>query len=240
MAARRVAGASSKTTASASGFRYAAVAEHSHAKRFYVQEVRKPTIEEAQQMPREYCEMPNDMLMQLGALGEHDANQERLRREVMAVDNVSWDEAGPILIEITDANKAGMGLATFPNKLGVFVAMLTGVGSIPMVFQLDLALWFNEEYVTTDVPPPVDLETWLETGAWTWTWMEPVLGTASFTLLGFQFARAQMLNMRMKPYSDFMLKRRADNLVSGYPQYDEKIIRAFAMTDDLTPRDAQV
>ena len=127
-------------------------------------------------MPREYCEMPNEILMQLGALGEHEANKERLRREIMAVDNVEWDEAGAKLVEMEKANKAGMSVATFPYKLGVFAALITGVGSIPMVFQLDLAIWFNEEYVTTDVPPPADLETWLEvwcmdveldgTGAW--------------------------------------------------------------------------
>ena len=38
--------------------------------------------------------MPNEILMQLGALGEHEANKERLRREIMAVDNVEWDAAG--------------------------------------------------------------------------------------------------------------------------------------------------
>ena len=201
--------------------------------RNYNHEISKPTIEEAQNMPREYCEMPNDMLMQLGALGEHEANKERLRREIMAVDNVDWDTAGPKLTEIEVANKAGMGVATFPYKLGVFAAMLTGVGSIPMVFNLDVALWFNDKYVTTDIPPPADLETWLEVGAWTWNWMEPVLGTASFTLLGFQFARAQMLNMRLKPYSDFMLHRRADNLFAQYSEYDEKIVKEFAISDNF-------
>ena len=201
--------------------------------RNYNHEIRKPTIEEAKDMPREYCEMPNDMLMQLGALGEHEANKERLRREIMAVDNVDWNAAGPKLLEMEIANKNGMGIATFPYKLGVFIAMVTGIGSIPMVFDLELAIWFNELYVTTDVPPPADLETWLETGAWTWTWMEPVLGTASFTLLGFQFARAQMLNMRLKPYSDFMLHRRADNLYALYPEYDEKIVKEFAISDNF-------
>jgi hypothetical protein len=207
--------------------------------RTYVREIRKPSIQEAREMARDHCEMNNNMLMELGALGDHDANQERLRREIMAVDDVEWDAAGDKLAEINIANKSGMGLATFPNKLGTAVALVTGVGSIPMVFQLDLALWFNEKYVTTDVPPPADLETWLETGAWTWTWMEPVLGTASFTLLGFQFARAQMLNMRMKPYSDYMLNRRADRLVAAFPEYDSKILREFALTDDLTTQDAR-
>ena len=30
--------------------------------------------------------------------------------------------------------------------------------------------------MTTDIPEPRDLETWLEVGSWTWGWMEPPLG----------------------------------------------------------------
>ena len=196
--------------------------------RNYNHEISKPTIEEAQNMPREYCEMPNDMLMQLGALGEHEANKERLRREIMAVDNVDWDAAGPKLTEIEVANKAGMGVATFPYKLGVFAAMLTGVGSIPMVFDLDLALWFNDKYVTTDIPPPADLETWLEFGAWTSELDGTCTWYCKFYFVSFQFA-CTMLNMRLKPYSDFVLHRRADNLFAQYPEYDEKIVRSLQL-----------
>jgi len=164
----------------------------------YRREIRKPTIDDAKNMPREFSEMSNDTLMQLGALGEHDATKERLRREIMAVDGLEWDGAGAKLYEIEKKNKEGMFLATLPYKIGVSVAMITGLGALPMVFDLNACLWFNKEFVTMDIPPPEDLETWLEVGAWSWNWMEPVLGTASFTLLGFQFARAQMLNMRMK------------------------------------------
>ena len=38
----------------------------------YRHEIRKPTIDDAKNMPREFSEMSNDTLMQLGALGEHD------------------------------------------------------------------------------------------------------------------------------------------------------------------------
>jgi hypothetical protein len=36
------------------------------------------------------------------------------------------------------------------------------VGSIPMIFHLDTVMWFNELYVTSDVPEAKDLETPLE------------------------------------------------------------------------------
>lgn len=42
------------------------------------------------------------------------------------------------------------------------------------MFDVNVALWFNENFVTTDVASDEDLETYLEVGAWTWNWMEPV------------------------------------------------------------------
>ena len=42
--------------------------------------------------------------------------------------------------------------------------------SLPMVFDLNTALWFNEYFVTADVAEPEDLETWLEVGAHEWMW----------------------------------------------------------------------
>ena len=162
---------------------------------------------------------------------------------------------------------------------------------VPLVFDLDTALWFNERYVTTEVAPDEDLETcvpspicvcacththththvyeyiyykshptrtshvcplpihniciihiyiyihiiirtdeyicmyvscthththsliykyrWLEVGSWTWGWNEPVLGTVSFVLLAFQFARNQMVNLGTRPYTESMIAWRS-------------------------------
>ena len=77
----------------------------------YKRDIRKPTIEDAKNMPREFSEMSNHTLMQLGALGEHDATKERLRREIMAVDGLEWDDAGVKVYEIEKKNKEGMYLA---------------------------------------------------------------------------------------------------------------------------------
>ncbi len=48
------------------------------------------SIEEAKKMPRNYNEMPNDVLLTMAIGGDQDAREERLIREIMAVDNVSW------------------------------------------------------------------------------------------------------------------------------------------------------
>ena len=58
-----------------------------------------------------------------------------------------------------------------------------GIYSFPVVFDANVAHWFNNLYVTTDIPEPKDLETMFEVGNWTWGWMEPPLGTISFFIL---------------------------------------------------------
>ena len=96
------------------------------------------------------------------------------------------------------------------------------------MFDLDTALKFNELYVTADVADDKDLETFLEVGGWTWGWMEPVLGTASFVLLTLQFARAQLKNMGIMPFTNAMRVKRGEYLVQHYPRYDRSILISFA------------
>ena len=54
------------------------------------------------------------------------------------------------------------GRCTALAEVGILSAVAMGFGSLPMVFDFNLAVWFNHHYVTTDVPEPEDLETWLE------------------------------------------------------------------------------
>ena len=95
-----------------------------------------------------------------------------------------------------------------------------------------------------------DLDTFWNVGSWTWGWMEPYLGTASFVLLGLQFSRAQMQKMDWKPYTEAVLSWRANRLAdqftfffvflprmffhinhNRYPQYNRVIVRDFAKSD---------
>lgn len=174
------------------------------------------STETAKSMPREFEQMSNDTIVVLARMGDQEAREERLIREIMLCDDVSWEEAQPRFNEMMTANRKGMWLATFPYKVGLVTSVTGAVLSIPMVFDYNTILWFNEHYVTTgrllrpsspdrstinfshffslslhipDIPEPADLETWLECGAWAWNWMEPPLGTISFVLLALQFAR---------------------------------------------------
>lgn len=190
-------------------------------------------------MPRHYHEFPNDVLITAALVGDQEAREERLIREIMAVDDVSWSEANDKFAEIVQCNREGLFLATLPYKVGIASSLILGFGSIPMIFELETALWFNEAYVTTDVPEDRDLETPLEVGSWTWNWMEPPLGQMSFFLLCMQYARAQLGNLGAKPYTAAFLKRRAQRLSSTYPQYCATIVESFSEGDPLSSHDTR-
>ena len=148
-----------------------------------------PTIEMAKSMATDYQSMDNQSLITIAHMNNHDACAEVLKRHIMAVDAVTYDDACKQFEEIAAKNREGMWLAAIPYQIGVATAVSAGLLSIPMVFDLNTAVWFNEHYVTTDVPEPRDLETALEVGSWTWNWMEPPLGQISFFLLCLQFSR---------------------------------------------------
>lgn len=172
--------------------------------------------------------MDNDALVVLGRMGIHGANKEILKRHIMAVDQVSYDTAEITYAKISEANKDYMFMLALPYQIGIVTAVTMGVLSLPMVFHYGTAEWFNQSYVTTDVPDEKDLETYLEVGSWTWNWMEPVLGTLSFTLLTFQFSRAQLDNLGIKPYTHKVKQWRAERLAEKFPQYDVNVIIAYS------------
>lgn len=95
------------------------------------------------------------------------------------------------------------------------------------------ALWFNHHFVTTEIPGDHDLETILEVGSWAWNWMEPPLGTLSFSLLALQFSRAQMHNLGIRPYTAALKKRRGKSLAAAFPKYEPKVVMDFSATHPL-------
>lgn len=147
----------------------------------------KPTVDVANSMPVGMSEMNNETLVTIAALGNHNARCEILIRHIMSVDGRDYDSATSKFEEVEDANRAGM--AVYPYFMGIGGGMIAAFASLPMVFDLNTAVWFNEFYVTTDIPEQRDLETMLEVGSWTWNWMEPPLGALSFSLLCLQYAR---------------------------------------------------
>ena len=151
----------------------------------------------------------------------------------MTVDNVSWDAADKVFQEMSIANHRDSFLVTLPYKVGIAVSLTGAFASIPLCFDLSTVAWFNEHFVTTDRPPAEDLETFLEVGSWSWGWMEPPLGQISFFLLALQFARAQMENLGIKPYTGMMKSKRANKLCAMYPKYSAQIVKDFSKGQSL-------
>jgi hypothetical protein len=193
---------------------------------------RTPTFEDAKNMPREFSEMSNDSLLVYASKGNHDACRERLLREIMFVDKVSWDKAHLRLDEMEIANKQYMSIATLPFKIGVLTSLTAGIASFPLCFSETATKWFNDNYVTADVADSKDLETWLEVGSWSWHWMEPPLGQISFLLLCLAFARNQLVNLRESPYTFRLQEFRLKRLLKLYPQYSPMIVEEFADSDE--------
>lgn len=196
-------------------------------------DLKVPTIQEAKDMPAHVCEVSNSTLLLLCELNVPAAIEERLVRNVMTVNNIEWPEAKAVVRKIQAAAVANKWLTFFPHQVGIAGALSSAVVCVPMIYHLPTALWFNERYVTTDVPEDKDIESFWEVSSWTWGWMEPALGTASFILLALQFARSQMLHMNIAPYTEFMLTRRASRLVQLYPDLDPEVLTAFGKTAHL-------
>lgn len=200
---------------------------------YVVEDGKFPTIEEARAMPRAWHEMSNDTLLTLcGTEGDPEANEERLIREIMTVDSLDWKSATKVLSKIEKRNTTGF-TKTFgllPYQIGLTSAVVSGALSLPLVFHFNLVVWFNEKFVTTDVPEDKDLETWLEVGSWAWNWMEPPLGTLSFVILTAQFARNQIQNLGIKPYTATLQTYRAERLCRSFPSYNKLVLADYAVT----------
>ena len=78
--------------------------------------------------------LSNEALVIMASLSESlEARRELLIRHVMDVDNVEYEEALKTCKEIEAKAREGLFLTTIPYKVGIFTALATGFGSIPMV-----------------------------------------------------------------------------------------------------------
>mmetsp|Transcript_29818 Transcript_29818/g.62265 ORF Transcript_29818/g.62265 Transcript_29818/m.62265 type:complete len:315 (+) Transcript_29818:90-1034(+) len=193
----------------------------------------KPTVDYVKKMPKTFASMSNEQILHFAELEIPEACRECIVRDVMAVDNVEYDEAMNVFEKIAKTNREGMTAAAAPFYLGFGIAVTAGIASIPLVFHLPTVDWFNENFVTSELPPKEDLETCLEVGAASWGWMEPVLGHISFFLLCMQFSRAQLQNLGIRPYFNWQKERRSRRLIEKYPKYDAEFLANYSKCDRL-------
>lgn len=187
-----------------------------------------PTLEEVRKAPLTIMHSSNETIVRLAADQNPEGCIEQLKRHVMIVESIEYPEACIIGDEIKSENSSINSALSLPNKIGVITATTGGFMSFPLTFHQPTVEWFNEKFVTADIPEPKDLETWLEVGAWSWNWMEPVMGQMSFLLLCLAFARSQFQTLGITPYSQRIKDERANALVEKFPMYDRKILSDFS------------
>merc|ERR1719203_1232685 len=118
---------------------------------------------------------------------------------------------------------------SMPYRIGITAAVVGGIFGSMMVFYKPLALWYGENIAGEELPEGVkDISelTTNQVGTWTWSWMEPMIGVASFVLLCCQFSRTQVKKMNMKTYGRHILQWRANRLADRFPEYDRSMMRA--------------
>jgi len=179
-----------------------------------------------------YVTMDHFTLYQLAQVGRDDAQpqpgaaRELMRREIMAVDNVEYADTTERLLEICGTVPANP-LIEVPMYTSIAAAYVAGWLSFPLTFNFATASKFNDIFVTQPPPEGADVETWLEVGMWSWTWMEPLQGTASFFLLCLVFANEQRLLLGQPSFTRWLQQRQSKALVDAYPQYDADIVERY-------------
>lgn len=127
-------------------------------------------------------DMDDNTLLTFGALENHSAREEILKRHIMDVDGSSYEDASDTFNTIAGRNMKGYYMVTLPYKIGITSAIFAGVAAFPLVFHLPTIEWFNDWAVTCDIPEARELETPLEVSIWSWNWME-VSALLLFTLM---------------------------------------------------------
>ena len=193
-----------------------------------------PKLAEIEQSPppRRFSEYDDGTLVIMAAQGVHGAFKERMLREVMRADGVEYGEAYAVLGELNRANEQMTWLFKLPYQVGIASTLVFGLAAVPCVFHRETALWFCEAFVGEEIPKdPEVLDTMFKVGTWTWQWMEPAIGTASFVLLAFQLIRSHMQKIDLKPFGSYIESRRADRLARKFPRYEREIVRDYAKSD---------
>jgi hypothetical protein len=195
-----------------------------------------PKMELALSMPLSVRESSNEVVFSLAAQGHNDACCEMMRRHIMVTDNVSYEMAQDTLKEIRLVNVGGQKTAAYIHLGFVCTAVSAGIMSFFLVFDMNTVLYFNEHFVTMEVPQASELDTTLEVGAWSWNWMEPPLGQISFFLLCMQFAKGECEFLGIDPIHDWYRHKRAKKLVNKFPQYNSRVLRDFSLSEKYFQR----
>lgn len=161
----------------------------------------------------------------------HEAQKEQLLREIMRTDGISREEALEAMHHMDTYSKHWNWLYSAPYYVGIGAALAAAVGSTVLVFHPTCVEAYASKVVGEDLPEGVENVSDMslnQIGAWSWTWVEPMVGTASFVILCLQVARGQAGRMNFKCYRQFITGWRAHRTVQAFSQYNENVVGAWA------------
>lgn len=194
--------------------------------------VTKPTIAMAKAQKTELWELDNDILLVLSRDSEaHDVHQERLIRDIMAVDNIPYDDAEDVMKAMFKYNQLNH-MWMLPYDFTLISTGAAAVVCVPLVFDFEAAKAFADLVSASSEEVPA-VHSAANVGSWTWTWMEPMIGTASFSILCLQLFKGVMQKLALRPYHDSLQSKRANRLSKAYPTYTKSIVKDFGRSQPL-------
>jgi len=172
--------------------------------------------------------LPFTQLYALSQLQVGEATKEVLFREIQHKESCDETKAEQILNQIHDDIQKVLILPRIPIQLSLGFTGILIIGSPLVVFSEPAATWFNDMFVTTEIPKEAGWnDTPLEISIWTWSFAEPTLGTLSFVILGFQLGARFLVSLGRKPYWHFCMARVKGHLESKYPIYNKNYLKNY-------------
>lgn len=188
------------------------------------------SVNDARNVPLSVSQLTNESLMILAEQGVTSACCERLVRHIMAVDNCSYADARQTMLLIDAKAAYQIDGAFWPYTLAIGTCAVSGILSIPMVYDKHFAELTNYLFVHSERPEPKDMTTMWQVSGWAWEWMEPLLGTAAFSILCVQLARGLTQDLEIPVFHQRVRLRVGNQLQREYARYDPDIVMQFVKT----------
>ena len=151
----------------------------------------------------------------------------------MAVDDLEYPKACEKMKEIYKLNEDMSRILLVPLHVGLFGCAFAGVIVVPLVFDHTLAFRFADVIGAEQMGSLPEEATMATVGEYTWPWMEPIIGTLSFSILCAQLFRGAAVNLAYSPYIEFCQSHRANTLAALYPNYARSIVKQFGRSQPL-------
>ena len=84
---------------------------------------------------------------------------------------------------------------------------MSAVVAFPLVFHLESARFFADQIFSSHYEHLPDDAACAKVGEWSWCWMEPMIGTASFSILCLQVLHTQIKDLGLKPIDEYVSRR---------------------------------